>query len=145
MMESNDDVTRPVFRAAKRRKVWRRRTDDEETPALLSDLAEESTSTQAGLPSNNGPQNAEHSYPHDEEQGPAHSPATALRRPPKSTQVRKGGIAFANNIITNAPEVEPSKMIQNNALSAVDQAQGRFVPQMGMMTQETIENSERHM
>ena len=146
----DDDTAQPVFRAAKRRKIQRKRTDDDEEPAHSSESREEPTTRPNALEDAkiaNGPIGsiAEH-----EERGMADNSPTEIVRRQKPAKMRKAGIGFANN--TNAAlQVEAlqaeqlPEQLDACGPSAIDRAQSRFVPQMGLMTKETLENCQKHM
>lgn len=141
MDEINDDSAQPIFRAAKRRRVWRKRTSDEEEEETGSaSVVQEPT-----LQSPNGMRDDGENGTGQERQSAEDVAALALLRRQRLAKVRRPGIGFSKNTNVTSQEEQVVEVPEKSGTTAIAQAQGRFVPQMGMMTQETIENCERHM
>ena len=147
MSGTTDDATQPTFRIAKRRKIWRKRPRDEEEEeeAISGDSVQEPTTRSMPLQDIDVMQN-KGDYEHKrEEQDVADVSSVALLRRQRLAKVRKLGIGFTKSTISTTQEENVAEKPQQRGPSAIEQAQRRFVPQMGQMTKETIENTERHM
>ncbi|KAL9083872.1 MAG: hypothetical protein Q9165_008342 [Trypethelium subeluteriae] len=145
MAEMDEETAQPVFRAAKRQRIWRRRSDEQDEDAASSKALGEAT--------NETPTHSEGSKtrvigevePEHGEQGPAVTASPVVLRGQRFAKVRKSGISFAKNQTESQQWEQSLEPSMEQAPSAIEQANSRFVPQMGLMTQETIENCERHM
>ncbi|KAI9658587.1 MAG: hypothetical protein M1821_002147 [Bathelium mastoideum] len=145
MADSENEAVQPLFRAAKRRKIWRKRTSDNEEHDDRSDPAQVPTPGAVSCAETRSAQNAGQLQSHSDDLDVAQTSIPALLRRQKLAKARRGGIGFAKNVNTTLQEERSSEPPKDSSLSIIDHAQSRFVPQMGLMTKETIENRERHM
>jgi hypothetical protein len=132
MMEGEKSAT-PAFRSAKRQKMWRKRTDDEE-PQRREMIDGEATSLPTRGATHGLAQSSDADSAHNSAGGMADDQELSLaeiRQRQRLSKARKTGIAFTRTRDSIPLEVPESDRIESGHVTAVELANSRFVPQAG--------------
>lgn len=147
MANIEDEPAEPRFRPSKRRKVFRKRLNDDDTAiaqALPTSTADVIAAEERVVP-------ATTTIAETNEQGPERAPeadlsvADILRRR-KLGKARRGGIEFSNaaqaqRSMSETPQSSNALVVVDQERSVLDVAAGRFAPQTG----QRVDVLDKHM